>query len=194
MKNMVTEAKRQTKQERLERLAANELPPELQTKLQAVRNAINDLKAEAQVWGVEKEFSPDGRFLGDVGELIARVFFGVELNVKQEKGHDAKAAEVDGVANTSTGKRVEVKLRSRSTNIEFSTQEEIILVIYVSPRSLKWGVVCNGPGHKLLATAKRIDNGKWATDCHRLFDAQSMVVSTDPQLTQVRPKMPTGAN
>jgi len=191
---MAPKTKRQTKQERLEKLAANELPSDLQTKLQAVRNAINDLKAEARIWGVEKEFSPDGRFLGDVGELIARIFFGAELNVKQEKGHDAKAAEVDGVANTSAGKRVEVKLRSRSTNIEFSTQEEIILVIYVSPSSLKWGVVCNGPGHKLLATAKRTYNGKWATDCHRLFDAQSAVAATDPQLTQIKPKMPTGAN
>jgi hypothetical protein len=190
---MAPKAKRQTKQERLEELAASELPPDLQTKLQAVRNAINDLKTEAQVWGVEKEFSPDGRFLGDVGELIARVFFGVELNVKQEKGHDAKAAEVDGVANTNTGKRVEVKLRSRSTNIEFSTQEEIILVIYVSPSSLKWGVVCNGPGHKLLATAKQTDKGKWATDCHKLFDAQRTVVEADSQLTQIEPKKPTVA-
>lgn len=187
---MSAKPKRLTKQERLEALAVNELPPDLQGKLQAVRTAINDLKIEAKVWGVEKEFSPDGRFLGDVGELIARVFFGVELNVKQQKGHDAKAAEVDGVANTSTGKKVEVKLRSRSTNIDFSTQEEIILVIYVSPTTLKWGVVCNGPSQKLLASAKKTDKGKWATDCHKLLDAQQTVKSTDLQLTQITPRNP----
>ena len=191
---MAAKVKRLTNPERLELLATNELPPDLQCKLQNVRNAINDLKTEAKGWGVNKEFSPDGRFLGDVGELIALVFFGVELNVKQQKGHDAKTAEVDGDASASGGKRVEVKLRSRSTNIDLSAIEEIILVIYVSPETLKWGVVCNGPGQKLLATAKQKPGGKLATDCHKLLDAQKTVYSDDPQLTQIEPKKPGLAN
>jgi len=81
--------KRKSRVERLEALATNELPPELQCKLQSVRDAIDELKAEAEKHGVLREFSPDGRFLGDVGELIAKIFYRVTLNVKQEKGHDA---------------------------------------------------------------------------------------------------------
>ena len=142
--------KKLTKKDRLEALATRELPPNLQAKLYSVRAAINDLKTEAETQGVYREFSPDGRFLGDIGELIAKIFYGVTLTVKQQKGHDATEAEVDAEANVKLGRKVEVKLRSRSTNIEFSTKQEMILVIYVSPKSLKWGEVCNGPGAKIV--------------------------------------------
>lgn len=182
--------KKLTNEKRLEALAQFELPPDLQTKLQGVRDAITALKGEAKVWRVEKEFSPDGRFLGDLGELIAKIFFGVTLNIKQEKGHDAKEAEVDGEATAHGGRKVEVKLRSRSTNIHFTEKTEIILVIYVSPTTLKWGVVCNGPGGKLLAGSKLMENGKYSTSCYKLMDAQLQVVQSDPQLKQIVPKKP----
>ena len=170
--------KKQTKKDKLEALATRELPANLQSKLYAVRAAINDLKTEAETHEVFREFSPDGRFLGDIGELIAKIFFGVTLTVKQQKGHDATEAEVDGVASVKSGRKVEVKLRSRSTNIEFSTKQEMILVIYVSPKTLKWGEVCNGPGVKLLGDAKE-KQGKFHTDCHKLMAAQQNVTAAE---------------
>ena len=106
---------KQTKADRLEALATRELPENLQRKLQAVREAIDALKTEAAKAGVDREFSPDGRFLGDVGELIAKIFYRLTLNVKQQKGHDAVQAEVDGDASAGNERKVEVKLRSRST-------------------------------------------------------------------------------
>jgi hypothetical protein len=75
-------AKKQKRGDLLEAIAVRELPPKLQNKLQQVRNAIDALKAEAETEEVYREFSPDGRFLGDVGELIAKIFYGVRLNVK----------------------------------------------------------------------------------------------------------------
>ena len=170
--------KKQTKKDRLEALATRELPPNLQSKLHFVRSAINDLKTEAETQGRYREFSPDGRFLGDIGELIAKIFYGVTLTVKQQKGHDATEAEVDGEASVKSGRKVEVKLRSRSTNIEFSTKQEMILVICVSPKTLKWGEVCNGPGAKLLGDAKE-KKGKFHTDCHKLMAAQQNVTATE---------------
>jgi len=175
---MSIKPKKQTKKQKLEALATRELPPNLQSKLQSVRNAIDDLKAEAETKGVYREFSPDGRFLGDIGELIAKIFYGVTLTVKQQKGHDATEAEVDGEANAQSGRKVEVKLRSRSTNIEFSTKQEMILVIYVSPKTLLWGEVCNGPGEKLLNTANE-KNGRFFTDCHKLMEAQQNVAEEE---------------
>ncbi|MBE2203532.1 MAG: hypothetical protein IAE94_04275 [Chthoniobacterales bacterium] len=180
---------KQTKKEKLEDLAVYDLPAPLQAKLEVVRQAINSLKAEAADWGVNREFSPDGRFLGDVGELIAKLFFGVALNVKQQKGHDAIDAEADAEA-TIAGRTVEVKLRSRSTNIHFSDIPDIALVIYVSPDRLKWGVVCNGPGETLLANAKQLPDGKMSTDCHKLLERQKQVQSSDPQLRHSLPVKP----
>jgi uncharacterized tellurite resistance protein B-like protein len=118
--------------------------------------------------------APDGRFLGDVGELIAKIFYRMTLNDTQEKGHDAVEAEVDAVGKEKSGRKVEVKLRSRSTNIEFSEVPEMVLVIYVSPRTLKWGEVCYGSGAELLTEttgAKKLENGKIRTNCHKLMEA-----------------------
>ncbi len=175
-----------TNPQRLEALAQNELPVELQAKLLKVRQSIDDLKIEARAWGVEREFTPDGRFLGDLGELIAKIFFGVKLTIKQEKGHDATDAQLDAETETSFGRKVEVKLRSKSTLIEFSTVPDVVLVIYVSPLSLRWGIVCNGPGNKLLASAKPTKN-RFSTDCYKLLAAQQSIGSEDPMLRQIAP-------
>jgi len=179
---------------RFEELAKYELPRDLQARLQAVKNEIDKLKAEANNWGVKREFSPDGRFLGDVGELIAKLFFGVTLNIKQEKGHDAIEAIVDAEAKDKSGRKVEVKLRSRSKAIEFSNPvPEIILVIYVSPKTLKWGEICNGPGDKLLANAQ-LKNGKFCTDCGKLLKAQNNLSGDDARLKRIEPRKPDSNN
>jgi hypothetical protein len=167
--------RKQSRAESLAALATQELPPPLQEKLQLVRNAIDALKDEAKNFGVEREFSPDGRFLGDVGELIAKIFYGVTLNKKQLKGHDTVEAEVDAVGKETTGRKVEVKLRSRSVGIDFTGMPEKILVIYVSPKTLKWGEVCCGVGKQLLDAktgAKHLPSGKIQTDIHKLMAAQ----------------------
>ncbi len=185
--------KKQTNKDRLEGIATNELPPDLQSKLKAVRDAIDALKGGAERWGVVREFSPDGRFLGDIGELIAKLFFGVTLNVKQEHGHDAREAVVDATA-TDKGRSVEVKLRSRSQMIEFTEPggvfPDIILVIYVSPITLKWGVVCNGPGAKLLANAKRSKRAKLRIGCAQLLEEDGKLAESDYRLRQIEPRKP----
>ena len=175
--------KRPTNQDALEGLAVFELPGDLQAKLQDVKLAIERLKHEAaKNWDVEREFSPDGRFLGDVGELIAKLFYGVKLTTKQQKGHDAVDAEFDAETTTG-GKKVEIKLRSRSTNIHFTgPPADIILVIYVSPSTLKWGEVCNGPGECLLDGAKALAGGKLSTDCFKLLAKQKALGANAQQL------------
>jgi hypothetical protein len=173
----------------LEEIAVEHFPEVISTKIEKIREAINELKHEAASWGVIREFTPDGRFLGDIGELIAKLFFGVTLTLKQEKGHDAREAEVDGEATDKKGRTVEVKLRSRSTNIDFTGKPDVILVIYVSPVSLKWGVVCNGIGEDLLKDATPLPNGKFRTGCTKLMKAQK-VQKLPPALIQIKPVKP----
>lgn len=164
------------------------LPAPLQEKLEAVRSAINELKDEAREnWQVTREFSPDGRFLGDVGELIAKLFYGVKLTTKQEKGHDALDAEYDAVTQHG-GKKVEVKLRSRSTNIHFTAPAaDFVLVLYVCPTTLKWGEVCNGPGKELLEDAQILSDGKLSTDCYKLLTKQRNLSSSALSLRRINP-------
>ena len=190
---MASKSKKPTNRDNLEACATRQLPKALQARLELVRSAINILKEEAHAWGVKREFTPDGRFLGDVGELIAKLYFGVNLTLKQEKGRDAMHAEVDAAA-IAKGRAVEIKLRSRSTNIDFTGVPESVLVIYVSPETLNWGVVCNGPGADLLRTAKELRGNKFRTDCSRLMKAQEELGSGSFRLKQCVPEKPSNSD
>jgi len=177
------------KEDLLEATAQYKLPPLIHDRLSKIHEIINELKQEAKAYDVDREFTPDGRFLGDLGELIAKIFFGVVLTIKQEKGHDATHAEVDAETKIKSRHKVEIKLSSKSTLIWFSTptKPDIILVIYVSPKSLKWGVVCNGPGEKLLADAKwDSSKNRYVTNCYKLMKAQEALSPDDLRLEQLR--------
>ena len=122
------------------------------------------MRSDAEKLGVNRKFTPDGRFLGDLGEVICKVHFGVNLHPVQTEGED-------GVCHVS-GKTVEIKLRSKSDLIYVKKVPDYLIAIYLSPSTLRWGIVCNGPGDFLLKNAKW--TGKhYETNLHKLREAQN---------------------
>lgn len=73
----------------------------IQKALKAIFDAINDLQKEVP----RKEFTIDGRLVGDIGEAIAQRDYDLTLFDKLAKGHDAV---------TSDGEKSKSKQRSRT--------------------------------------------------------------------------------
>ncbi len=161
---MKTPRAKLTNRQQLEALAVRPLPPPFGDKLASVARIISEMRAEAKKIGVNREFTPDGRFLGDIGEIICKVHFGVNLHSIQTEGED-------GVCHVS-GKCVEIKLRSKSDLVWVKKVPDFLIVIYLSPLTLRWGIVCNGPGSALLKNA--VWTGKrHETNLCKLLKAQS---------------------
>lgn len=161
---MRTPATKFTNRQKLEALAVRPIPPPFGDKLESVKRIIGEMRAEAEKIGVHREFTPDGRFLGDIGEIICKVHFGINLHSVQTEGED-------GVCHVS-GKCVEIKLRSKSDLVWVKKVPDYLIVVYLSPLTLRWGIVCNGPGNFLLKNA--VWTGKrYETNLSRLLKAQS---------------------
>lgn len=139
-------AKRQTITEQLTALAIRPVPTPFDQNLAKIAGIVAEMQRDAAKLGSTKEFSLDGRFLGDLGEIIAHLHFGVSLHPVQQGGQDGKCS--------ASGKSVEVKLRSKSENLWFHSNPDFVLVFFLCPRALRWGVVCNGPADLLLQDAK----------------------------------------
>ena len=160
--------------ERLELLATHDLPHPFGQKLAEVQRLCSEMGEAANVIGVHRKFTPDGRFLGDIGEVIAKVHFGINLHHSQKKGED-------GVCQIS-GRTVEVKLRTSSSQIWVSAPADMIVVIYLSTAKNKWGIVCNGPCSHLLARAKNGVN-RLETTVSKLLAAHATLPASSPRLS-----------
>lgn len=164
--------------DRLEVLATNPLPPPFDAHCRALTETLQKMRADASAYGVTRLFTLDGRLLGDVGELIAKVAFGVQLHCTQNEGQD-------GVCCVS-GRTVEVKLRSRANLVWVKAIPDILVTFYLSPHTFRWGVVCNGPGNELLRTAKWSEkHGRYETTLAKLLAAQTSLTSNAPKLALV---------
>jgi hypothetical protein len=153
-----------TNRQKLEALAVRPIPPPFGDKLESVGRIISEMRTEAKKIGVNREFTPDGRFLGDVGEIICKVHFGVNLHSVQTEGED-------GVCHLS-GKCVEIKLRSKSDLVWVKKAPDFLIVIYLSPLTFRWGIVCNGPGSFLLKHAAWTGH-RFETNLSKLLAAQN---------------------
>src|ERR1700736_4354166 len=68
-------------------------PEDLLYHLVAMAERVDFLKKIAHAEGVHREFTLDGRFVGDIGELTAHRYFKIDLHLKQKTGHDAEYVE-----------------------------------------------------------------------------------------------------
>lgn len=167
-----------TNAQKLAALAVHPLPEPFGSLLGDVKTAVGKMREAAAVIGVTREFTPDGRFLGDLGEVIARMHFGLTLHRKQTTGEDA-------VCQVS-GKCIEVKLRSRSTLVWVKKVPDFLLAIYLCPLTARWGVVCNGPGKALLAGAKwNEQKTRYETDLFKLLAAQQSLPPGSPNVQEL---------
>lgn len=151
-------SKRPTIKDKLNALAQHPVPEPFHSHLEQVHGICRAMRDQASQLGMKLKFTPDGRFVGDVGELIAALKFGVKLHPTLQGGQDGTC--------TVSGHSAEVKLRTKAySEIWVKSVPDILLVIYLCPESFKWGVVYNGPGavveNKLFgkynASAKRFE-------------------------------------
>jgi len=163
---MAAKQPKPTKKDKLEALATRPLPEPFGGYLGVVNAVVKKMRAAAAEVGVDRQFTPDGRFLGDLGEVIAKIHYGLTLHSTQKEGEDGHCQ--------LSGRTVEVKLRSRSTLIWVKKVPDVLVAIYLSPTTSKWGIVCNGPGAALLANAEWSERHKrFTTDLNLLLVNQA---------------------
>ncbi len=117
-----------------------EIPHDIRTQLQAAQSACDVLATIAAASGWNHQFTLDGRFVGDLGELIAAQFFAIKLHPRQSPCDDGTCAV--GLQTL----RVQVKCRRKSTGIDIHWQPELLLVLEIDEKWENWDTVYNGPG------------------------------------------------
>ncbi|MBB5031495.1 DUF6998 domain-containing protein [Prosthecobacter vanneervenii] len=174
-------AKQSTNQDRLNALAQHSLPEPFHSHLEQVHKICRQMRDHVGLLGMNLDFTPDGRFVGDMGELIAALKFGVTIHKSLKGGQD-------GVCSV-TGKSVEVKLRTQANSIIWvKGVPDILLVIYLCPTSLRWGVVYNGPGTVIQDTqfAKYNErHGRYETSIPKMLAASEAMLLQDQPTTLI---------
>ena len=91
-----------------------------------------------------RQFTIDGRLVGDIGEVVAARVFAITLDKRSRKDHDAKTAD---------GRRdVQVKATFRNS-LTFTRVPDLYLGLKLS-RDGGHEVVFNGPGHVISEAFK----------------------------------------
>ena len=124
-------------------------PQPIRNLLKKAEGICTKLSVEAKKLGLNRDFTLDGRFVGDVGELVAFQHFAIRLHEHQKKRHDG-VCEING---REYG--VQVKCRRKSTVLDMSSQPEILLVIEFGKNWETWDIVYNGPG-KIVKVGRRL--------------------------------------
>jgi hypothetical protein len=138
------------------------MPYHTPTPLVAILNAIEEQTAQlteaATRLGVARNFTLDGRLVGDIGEMLAAQYLELTLDETQRRGHDG-VTTIEGVE-----RQVQVKCRKATPMVNFSTVPELLVVIVFSDDWTEWDIVYNGPGAllepKAVAAGFEVDADK----------------------------------
>ncbi len=115
------------------------LPRSISTALTAMQEQSNRLQALAEKNGARREFTLDGRLIGDVGELLAAMKMGVTLTETQKTGYDG-----------TDRKKQQVEIKTTQAN-SFAFRKIAKRVICIKLHgTTHYEVVYNGLGQKLL--------------------------------------------
>lgn len=127
---------------------------EAQGKLQAALDALFQSVAMLREAFPEKPFTPDGRLVGDIGEVVAQLHYRLTLNPGLTKHHDAVAED---------GRLVQIKT-TFSNHLTFPTKH--VPEYYLGIRMFidgSYEEIYNGPGQliadELSRRAKATQNG-----------------------------------
>lgn len=145
------------------------VPAEVLEFLRAVKRATDALqkwehKAPHVAAGdrKSKHFTPDGRMVGDIGEVLAEYFFRICLEKNQKAGYD-------GVLETDGAVRVEIKI-TRKKSFQFRKITHRVIALSLPEGSTNVEVVFNGSGELLIEKAPgmkalaEIVEGHWHFD------------------------------
>lgn len=160
--------------------------PELRQAVELAQRATELLAKIGRAQGAEHlQFTLDGRLVGDIGELIAARYFDVDLHRKQQGRHD-------GVCHIGTREYgVQIKCRVKSWVFDFSSQPELLLVIWISADWQTWDVLYNGPGTVVTKAASFAPdmNGKLPTKVRlRREHLEQAMRTLDPSAPCVPPR------
>lgn len=118
----------------------NPTPQPLLEILNAISEQTARLTAAAKLLNVTRNFTLDGRLVGDIGEMLAAQHLELTLDGSQRKGHDAVTV-IDGVE-----RNVQVKCRKSSQRIAFGSVPDLLVVITFSEGWKEWEFTYNGDG------------------------------------------------
>lgn len=170
-------------------LAAQEAT-NLLAKVASAEKSADSAEPGKEDLGLNLKFTLDGRFVGDVGELLAVRKFKLKLHHKQGAVHDGTTV----INKKEFG--VQVKCRRESTVIDFSSQPELLLVIEIAKDWSSWEVIYNGPADFLTADGtftaddkRKLHKGK-AKQSRRYYleDLAALQKGPAPDFPQVCPK------
>ena len=92
-----------------------------------------------------KHFTPDGRMVGDIGEVLAERFFCLRLEKDQKAGYD-------GILETDDKTKVEIKI-TRKKAFQFRKITDRVIALSLGEGASEVEVVFNGPGKLLVDKA-----------------------------------------
>lgn len=118
----------------------HEMPADILKILSKVHEGVEELRQLSAKDKVLRQFTLDGRFVGDIGEWLVARRFAVALDKQQRKGHDAT------VIHNGLRRDVQIKCRCESDAIDFKQVPDFLLVLEVQKDWSAWRVVYNGPG------------------------------------------------
>lgn len=145
------------------------MPADILAILSNIREEVRELRQLAAAESVNRKFTLDGRFVGDVGEWLVARHFPVTLDEGQRTGHDAI------VTINGRQRNVQIKCRCECDVIDFKRVPDLLLVIEVKRDWSAWSVAYNGPGE--LAVDLTVKKSVRRT-LDQLRASQSSVLST----------------
>lgn len=99
--------------------------------LDNIFNSINDLRKAFP----QKAFTIDGRLVGDLGEVIATLYYDVKLYTVQQPGHDGESSD---------GRKIQIKATFKDS-LTFRTTPDYYLGLKLFPDG-RYEEIYNGPG------------------------------------------------
>ena len=133
-------------------------PAPLVAILKAIEEQTAKLTKAAAKLEVARNFTLDGRLVGDIGEMLAAQYLELILDDTQRRGHDG-VTKIKGVEH-----QVQVKCRKATSMVNFSTVPELLVVIVFSKDWREWEIVYNGSGAllgpKAVAAGLEVDADK----------------------------------
>lgn len=109
-----------------------------------------------------KHFTPDGRMVGDIGEVLAERFFCLRLEKNQKAGYD-------GILETDGKTKVEIKI-TRKKAFQFRKITERVIALSLVEGADEVEVVFNGAGKLLVDKAPGMKERANRQDKHWHFD------------------------
>ena len=154
-------------------------PASLLTILQAIEVQTSKLTEAVALLGIARNFTLDGRLVGDIGEMLAAQHLELDLNEKPRQGYHGTTC-IEGKSY-----HVQVKCRKATSILNFSRVPQLLVVIIFNENWSRWEIVYNGSGEFIRQEALNQGLQVTAHDLIRRNDVRTTLDSKVSWLRQV---------